>query len=334
MKELEGVRALVTGGAGFIGSELVRQLCDEGANVSVFDNFSSGKIEYLKGLNIKIIRGSISNKENVKPALKDQEIVFHLAAFPFIPDCYSHPLEFFKVNTMGTVYLMWEAIRGKSVEKFLHVSSSEVYGTAKYTPMDENHPTLPHSTYAVSKLAAERAVFSLHKEHDFPTVVVRPFNSFGPRITQPYIIPEIITRLLKGNSVQLGNVESSRDFTYVSDTAKGIILAAIKRKAVGETINLGSGKDIKIKDLAHLIEKVLNKSGIQIVYDKSRLRPYDVDCLICDNSKARKLLDWKPEIPMEEGLKKTITWIKSNPLKFKKPFRGWPRAYGKVSQKL
>jgi dTDP-glucose 4,6-dehydratase len=327
MRELEGVQALVTGGAGFIGSELVRQLCDNGANVSVFDNFSSGKIEYLKGLNVKIIRGSIPNKEDVKLALKDQEIVFHLAAFPFIPDCYSHPLEFFRVNTMGTVYLMWGAIHAKSVEKFIHVSSSEVYGTAKYTPMDENHPTLPHSTYAVSKLAAERVVFSLHKEHDFPAVIIRPFNSFGPRITQPYIIPEIIMQLLKGNSIRLGNVKSSRDFTYVSDTARGIALAAVKRKAVGETINLGSGKDIEIKNLIYLIGKLLmNKSGINIVYDKSRLRPYDVNRLICDNSKAQKLLGWKPEISMEEGLRKTITWIKNNPVKFKRPFRGWPRA--------
>ncbi|GAI52834.1 unnamed protein product, partial [marine sediment metagenome] len=144
-----------------------------------------------------------------------------------------------------------------------------VYGSAKYVPMDENHPTLPHSTYAASKLAADRAVFTLHKEHDFPTVIIRPFNSFGPRITQPYIIPEIVTQLLNGDQLRLGNINASRDFTYVSDTARAIILALTEQKAVGETINIGSGKEVKIGDLARLIANLMNKK-VQIEQDKSR----------------------------------------------------------------
>lgn len=328
MNSLVGVRALVTGGAGFIGSEVVRQLCNLGAKVMVFDNLSSGKIEYLSGLDVDIIRGDVSDGESVNAALKDQELIFHLAALPFIPDCYEYPVDFFKVNTIGTLNIMWGAIRSSSVQKVVHISSSEVYGTAKYVPMDESHPMLPHSTYAVSKLAAERAVFSLHKEHNFPVVIIRPFNSFGPRVTEPYIIPEIIIQLLHGDIVKLGNVDSSRDFTFVSDTVRGMIVASIEGKAVGETINLGSGEDIKIKDLVYSIAELMGKGDkVKINHDRSRLRPYDVDRLVCDRTKAKKLLGWEPQVSLREGLKMTIDWIKNNPVEFKEPFTGrWSRS--------
>lgn len=318
-------KILVTGGAGFIGSEVVRQLHEIGARVKVLDNFTSGKPQYLNGLNIEIMCGDICDKETVTNALKDQEMVAHLAALPFIPDCYVNPGAFFQVNTIGTMNLMWGAIQSESAEKFVHVSSSEVYGSAKYIPMDENHPTLPQSTYAASKLAADRAVFTLHKEHDFPAVIIRPFNSYGPCITQPYIVPEIITQLFHGNHVRLGNVESSRDFTYVSDTAGGIILALTKEKAIGETINLCSGSDIKIRDLASLIARLMGKN-IRLEQDESRFRPYDVERLLGDCTKAKRVLGWGPKIPLEEGIRRTIEWVKSNPIEFKEPFKGWPRA--------
>jgi dTDP-glucose 4,6-dehydratase len=318
-------RVLVIGGAGFIGSEVVRQLCELRGKVTVFDNFTSGKIEYLDGLNVNVVRADIRDKALIFKILKDQEIVLHLAALPFIPDCYANPKAFFEVNVTGTVNVMWEAIRSDSVEKFVHVSSSEVYGSVKFIPMDENHPTLPQSTYAASKLAADRAVFTLHKEHDFPAVIIRPFNSYGPRITQPYIVPEIITQLLQGDHVRLGNVESSRDFTYVDDTARGIILALTEEKAIGETINLCSGSDIKIRDLASLMARLMSKN-IQLEQDESRFRPYDVERLLGDYTKAKRVLGWEPRIPLEEGLRRTIEWIKSNPIEFKEPFKGWPRA--------
>lgn len=325
MNSLASVRTLVTGGAGFIGSEVVKQLCETGATVTVLDNFTSGKKEYLAGLDVRIVRGNICIQKVTSDALKDQEIVLHLAALPFIPDCYTNPEVFFQVNTMGTVNMMWGAIQSKSIEKFVHISSSEVYGSAKYVPMDENHPTLPHSTYAASKLAADRAVFTLHKEHDFPAVIIRPFNSYGPHITQPYIIPEIVTQLFNRDQLILGNVNASRDFTYVSDTARAIILAAVKQKAIGETINIGSGGDIKIGDLAVLIADLIGKK-VSIVQDQSRFRPYDVERLFCNDSKARELLGWKPQVSLVDGLRTTIEWIKANPLKFKEPFKGWPRA--------
>jgi dTDP-glucose 4,6-dehydratase len=198
--------------------------------------------------------------------------------------------------------------------------------------MDEDHPTLPQSTYAVSKLAADRAVFTMHKEHDFPSVIIRPFNSYGPRITQPYIIPEIIVQLLNGNNtLYLGNVESSRDFTYVQDTAKGIILALYKDKAIGETINLGQGYDIKIRDLVFLIAELMGKQA-KIKRDSTRFRPFDVNRLCCSNSKAEKLLNWRPKVTLKEGLKQTIEWVKVHGVDFKIPFKGWPKLYNSRKQ--
>jgi len=322
------MKVVVTGGAGFIGSEVVRQLYEHGAQITVLDNFSSGKMEYIENIdNLNIIKGDICNEEDVSRALKDQEFVVHLAALPFIPDSYYFPQEFFRVNTTATINVLWKSIQTETIEKFVHVSTSEVYGTAKYIPMDEDHPTLPHSTYAVSKLAADRAAFTIHKEHGFPVVIIRPFNSFGPNITQPYIIPEIVSQLLSGNrTLHLGNVESSRDFTYVADTSRGIVLALLKEKAIGETINLGRGEDIKIRDLAFLIAELIGKQ-VEIKTDFTRMRPHDVETLCCSNKKAEELLDWKPDISLENGLLKTIVWIKKNGVHFKNPFKGWVNAY-------
>ena len=326
--KLEDARVLVTGGAGFIGSEIVKQLCDQNSLVTVFDNFSSGRKKYIDKFDkINIINGDICDEAAVSKVLKDQEFVIHLAALPFIPDSFQFPQQFFRVNTNGAINVAWNSIQSETVEKLVYISTSEVYGTAKYVPMDENHPTLPHSTYAVSKLAADRAIFTMHKEHGFPVVIIRPFNSYGPNITQPYIIPEIICQILNGSEVlHLGNVESSRDFTYVADTARGIILALFKNKAIGETINIGSGGDIKIKDLAFLIAKIIG-TKIDIKVDPNRFRPYDVNQLYSSNKKAEEILKWKPRVSIEDGLGKTISWIKKRGLRLKDPFKGWTSTY-------
>jgi len=318
----------VTGGAGFIGSEVVKQLVEKEACVTVLDNFSSGKWEYLKPFqNLDVLDGDICDLDMVSEALRDQEYVVNIAALPFIPDSYNFPQDFFLINTVGSVNILWRSIEAESIDQFVHISTSEVYGTAKYVPMDEEHPMNPHSTYAVSKLAADRAVFTIHKEHSFPAVIVRPFNSYGPNITQPYIIPEIILQLRNGSRVlYLGNIESSRDFTYVSDTARGIILALGEKRAVGHTINIGSGVDIKIKDLAFLIAKLMEKE-ISISTDAERYRPYDVQRLCCSNQKAEELLGWKPRVSIEDGLKRTIDWVKDNGVRFSVPFKGWPSSY-------
>jgi len=322
-------KILVTGGSGFIGSEVVKQLSNSGADVIVYDNFSSGKKEYIEKFpRVKIIPGDLRNRPNISNAIKNCNYVINLAALPFIPDSYHYPQEFFDINTNGTLNVIIEAIQSKKVKNFVQISTSEVYGTARKIPMDENHPTLPHSTYAVSKLAADRAAFTLHKEHNLPVVIIRPFNSFGPNITQPYIIPEIIMQILnKKNTITLGNVNSARDFTFVSDTAYGIIKALFSEKAIGETINLSSKKSFKIKEIALLISSIIGKKT-KILLDRKRFRPYDVNNLVGDNTKAKKILDWQPQISFEDGLGKTIKWISENHVQLKTPFEGWSKYYG------
>jgi len=317
-------RVLVTGGAGFIGSEVVSQLLQKNAFVTVLDNFSSGKKEYLsQNKKLKIVKGDIRDEKVTSKALKDQEVIINLAALPFIPDSFYHPNDFFSVNTLGSVNILWQAIKAKTSELFIQISTSEVYGSAQTIPMNENHPTAPHSTYAVSKLAADRSAFTLYKENGFPTVVIRPFNSYGPRFTEPYIIPEIINQIIMGvKQLTLGNVNVFRDFTFVTDTVDGIIRCIENERAIGEIINIGSGTEISILNLAKKILKI-SKKKIDIKYDENRERPYDVNRLICDNSKAKNILKWKPKISMNEGLKKSFEWAKKNKVIFNTPFHRW-----------
>tara|TARA_B100000953_G_scaffold40134_1_gene31028 strand:- start:246 stop:1253 length:1008 start_codon:yes stop_codon:yes gene_type:complete len=323
--DFQNKRVLVTGGAGFIGSEVVSQLLTNGYFVTILDNFSSGKKQYLPKSNkkLKIIRGDIRDKKSVKKAVTDQEVVIHLAALPFIPDSFYYPGDFFDVNTNGSINMLWNSIKSRSVETFVHISTSEVYGSAQTVSMNENHPTTPHSTYAVSKLAGDRAAFTLHKENGFPVVIIRPFNSYGPRFTEPYIIPEIMSQILNNSKeIILGNVNTARDFTYVQDTASAIIKSMIEKKANGEIINVGSGTEISILNLAKKILKIAKKKT-KIKYDKSRERPYDVNRLNCNNKKAKKILKWSPKISMDEGLSQTFSWATKNTISFDAPFKRW-----------
>ena len=324
---LKGREVLLTGGCGFIGSEVAKQLSSIGARVTIFDNLSSGKEEYIHALsNVNLIRGDLTDESAVKSAAENKEFILHLAALPFIPDSYYYPKDFFDVNVNGTINL---ALAGKKAKRFVYVSSSEVYGSARYTPMDENHPLIPQSTYSVSKLAAERVVYTIHKEHDLPAVIIRPFNSFGPNITQPYIIPEITNQLVDGNTeVKLGNINSKRDFTFVSDTARAIIMSLVAEGIVGETINIGSERAVTIKDLVKLIALILSKD-VSITIDPSRIRPSDVETLICDYSKASRLLGWQPTMSIREGLEITVGWAVKNGIHLKTAFKGWPATYRK-----
>ena len=307
---LKNKEILVTGGCGFIGSEIVKQLSLLGANVTIIDNLSSGKEKYIQDLsNVKLITADLLDDDAIESIVKDKEYIINNAALPFIPDSYYIPKKFFDVNVNATISLALSVIKEKKAKRFVHISSSEIYGTARYTPMDENHHTTPQSTYAVSKLAGERVVFTMYREHNLPAVIIRPFNSFGPNITQPYIIPEIITQILKGDVVKLGNLNAKRDLTYVSDTARGIILSLVKEGVIGEVINMGSQRSYSIKDLVGLISDIMGKK-ISIEIDPLRFRPYDVDTLICNYERATKLLGWKPETTVREGLEKTIEWIK------------------------
>ena len=317
---LKNKEILVTGGCGFIGSEIVKQLSLLGANVTIIDNLSSGKEKYIQDLsNVKLITADLLDDHAIESVVKDKEYVINNAALPFIPDSYFMPKKFFDVNVNATISLALAVIKEKKAKRFVHISSSEIYGTARYTPMDENHQTTPQSTYAVSKLAGERVVFTMHKEHNLPAVIIRPFNSFGPNITQPYIIPEIIRQMEKNDVIKLGNLNAKRDLTYVTDTARGIILSLVKEGVIGEVINIGSQRSFSIRELVSLISEIMDKK-VSVEVDPSRFRPYDVDTLICNYERATKLLGWKPEITVKEGLEKTVEWAKKEKFDIGIPF--------------
>ncbi len=312
--EIRGENVLITGGAGFIGSALVRELLKEGANVVVYDNFLYGDRSNLADVEdrIQIVNGDVLSWK-VYDVMKKHNIkyVFHLAAEPYIPRCYDNPEKFFDVNVKGTINVLM-ACKTLDVKRVLHFSSSEVYGTAQYTPMDERHPTLPLSTYAVSKLTADRLCFVFHHEHGIPVIILRPFNCYGPRETQPYVIPEIISQLSRGSIVKLGNTKAKRDFTYVKDTAKAAIAVIKSDIPNGEVVNVGSNKAYSIEELAFLVGKLMGYDDIEIKIESSRLRPMDVSLLQCDYSKLKENVGWEPTIDIENGLKRTIDWYIEN----------------------
>lgn len=312
--DFKNKNVLVTGGAGFIGSSVVRELLKEKANVIVYDNFLSGDKSNLKEVleYIDIIRGDVLDK-NLKAILEKRkiELVFNLAAEPYIPHCYYRPAKFFEVNANGALNVLL-ACRDAKVQRIVQYSTSEVYGQAKYVPMDENHPTLPLSTYAVSKLAADRLCFTLHHEQKIPVVILREFNVYGPRETQPYIIPEIITQLAKGPRLKLGNIKARRDLTFVRDAARAAVMLMKCPAAVGEVVNVGAGIDYSVEDMANTIGRLMGHKKIEISIENARLRPLDVNRLMCDNSKMYKLTGWKPIVSFEQGLKETIEHFRQN----------------------
>ncbi|MFC1729978.1 SDR family NAD(P)-dependent oxidoreductase [candidate division KSB1 bacterium] len=323
---LQNKNAFVTGGAGFIGSTLVRELLKEKANVIVFDNFLSGKMKNLEEVKdkIEIIEGDIRDKKLKDVMIKNKvDFVFNLAAEPYIPHCYDRPENFFEINSNGAMNVMLSA-KAAGVTRAIQYSSSEIYGTARQVPMDEFHPTIPFSTYAVSKLAADRLCFTLYHEQQIPIVILRQFNVYGPRETHPYVIPEIITQLNKGNKLKLGNVAARRDFTYVTDAAKGAIALMKCKKAEGEVVNMGYGQDWSIEEIAHIIGELMGHDKIEITTEKARFRPLDVQQLQCNYFKMHKLTGWDPIVGFKEGLQKTIDDFKNNNCKWL-----WEDTFGK-----
>ena len=310
-------KVLVTGAGGFIGSHLVERLLSLHAEVTCFVRYTSlnqwGFLEELPEKDLlNIISADLKDSDAVRKAIKNQEIIFHLAAAVSIPHSYEFPREHLQTNIMGTFNVL-QAAKEYDVNKVVHLSSSEVYGTAVEIPINENHPLQGQSPYSATKIAADKLAESFYLSFDVPVAIARPFNTFGPRQSARAIIPNIIIQALSSNKVIIGNDKPTRDFNYVSNTVDGLMGIAQSEKATGEVINLGSGSEISIGDVTKKIISIINKD-VKIVQEKERFRPEksEVMRLIADNTKAKELIGWRPKISFEEGLEKTINWISKN----------------------
>jgi UDP-glucose 4-epimerase len=311
-ENLKGKRVLVTGGAGFIGSELTRQLVKRGASVIVVDNLVNGKKKNLADLpqdQCRLEESDIRDTSRMAELLTDVDIVFHLAALGVRHSIHS-PVENHAVNATAALNLLIEARKAR-VSRFVCVSSSEVYGTGYKVPMNEDHPTYPMTVYGASKLAGECYARAFYRTYDYPVVVIRPFNTFGPRSHHEgdsgEVIPKMMLRALAGEPLIIfGDGEQTRDFTYVGDTARGIIEAGLSDQAVGETFNIGSGKEITINQLAGKILKVLNKPDVKVIHEEPR--PGDTLRLYADISKAKKLCGFEPQVSLESALGSLRDW--------------------------
>ncbi|MCW5697407.1 MAG: SDR family NAD(P)-dependent oxidoreductase [Bauldia sp.] len=314
---LRGKRVLVTGAAGFIGSHLVEALVESGASVTALIRYNStGSRGWLGGSPVErevaFVQGDIGDFHCVRAAMKGQEIVFHLAALIGIPYSYVAPHQYVRVNVEGTVNVV-QAAREESVARVVQTSTSEVYGTALRTPIDEDHPKQPQSPYSASKIASDNLAESYFRSFGTPVVIVRPFNTFGPRQSTRAVIPTIITQCLAGGPIRLGSVTPTRDMNYVGDTVDGFLRAAAADGVVGEEINLGSGEERSIGEIAEMIAGIIGVPA-RIEAEDTRMRPAqsEVFRLIADASKAQRLLGWRPALGFEEGLRRTVDWFRDN----------------------
>jgi dTDP-glucose 4,6-dehydratase len=312
-------KVLVTGAGGFIGSHLTEALAARGAHVRALVRYNSqGTFGWLDTVerelrrSIEVHQGDLRDADRIYQAMMGVEIVFHLGAMISIPYSYVSPSEASAVNTQGTLNVL-NAARRLGVAKIVHTSTSEVYGTAQYVPIDEKHPLQGQSPYSASKIAADQLAESYHRSFDVPVTTVRPFNTFGPRQSARAVIPTIAVQLLSGGTLKLGSLTPTRDLTFVSDTVNGMILAAERPASAGRTINLGTGREITIGDLASLIAKLVGRE-IAPTTEAARLRPEksEVNRLLSNNAVARDVLGWQPEVSLEDGLKRTIAWLREN----------------------
>jgi len=311
------MRVLITGADGFIGSHLTETMVKYGFNVKAFTYYNSFNSwgwldnldkEVLK--NVEVVMGDIRDPYGVKTATKGCEAILHLAALIAIPFSYVAPDAYVDTNIKGTLNII-QAAREKNI-RTLVTSTSEVYGTAKYVPIDENHPYQGQSPYSASKIGADRLAESFYRSFNTPITIVRPFNTYGPRQSARAVIPTIITQLLQGaEEIKLGAIEPTRDFNFVEDTANGFIEILKSEKTIGEEINIATGEEISIGDTAKELIRQINPSA-KIKLDEERLRPEksEVERLLGANEKIKKLTNWKPKYSFEEGIKKTIEWFK------------------------
>jgi NAD dependent epimerase/dehydratase len=317
-----GRRVLVTGAGGFIGSHLAERLLAEGADVVCFVRYNSRRDPGLLRLlpresmdRVNLVFGDLRDPDAVRRAGVGAEIVFHLGALISIPYSYIHPREVVEANILGTLNVL-EAARDNRPARVIHTSTSEVFGTARYVPIDEKHELQGQSPYSASKIGADHIAESYWRAFDVPVTTIRPFNTYGPRQSARAVIPAIVSQALAGRDIRLGSLNPTRDFTFVSDTVEAFLLAASAEPAavLGEEINLGTGKEISIGDLVELIGRLIGKD-LDVSVEDERLRPRlsEVERLLADNSKALRLLGWSPTIDLETGLRATIEWIGEHP---------------------
>ena len=314
------MKVLVTGADGFIGSHLVEELLDKGYEVKAFtyynsfntwgwlDSFPKSKLEQ-----IEIFSGDIRDPNGIYEAMKGVDQVFHLAALIAIPFSYHSPDSYVDTNIKGTLNIL-QAARKLETSRILITSTSEVYGTAQYVPIDEKHPYQGQSPYSATKIGADRLAESFYRSFNMPVSIVRPFNTYGPRQSARAVIPTIITQLLAGKEeIRLGSLTPTRDFNYVKDTARGFVAIAHSDNTIGEEINIATQQEISIGELAESIIAQINPRAI-IVNEEERLRPEnsEVNRLLGSNEKIKRLTDWTPKYNLEEGLHETIEWIKLN----------------------
>lgn len=307
---------LVTGAAGFIGSHLVEELRGRGARVRALVRYTSGGgAGWLDGFDrggLEVVHGDVRDPDQMRRVVAGCDTVFHLAALIGIPYSYESPRQNLEVNALGTLNLL-EAARAAGVGRFVHVSSSEVYGTAQYVPIDEAHPLVGQSPYSASKIAADQMTISYARAFDLPAVIVRPFNTFGPRQSRRAVIPTIVSQALFSDRIRIGATETTRDFTFVRDTAGGMIAAGEAGGVEGATFNLGHGKEISIGALAAMVQE-LTGTSVPLEADETRLRPVasEVDRLCSDASRARTMLGWRPAYTLRQGLMETVEWIREH----------------------
>ncbi len=311
---------LVTGAGGFIGSHLTESLVNQGAKVRVFIRYNSradmgllGQLSAESRGKIDFVFGDLRDADAVQGAMRDQEIVFHLGALIAIPYSYLHPREVVETNILGTLNVLMAAKSLKPM-RVIHTSTSEVYGTAIRTPIDEAHPLQGQSPYSASKIGADKLAESFACSYDVPVVTVRPFNTYGPRQSARAIIPTIISQALTRDEISLGDLTPKRDFTFVADTVDGFIRAAVAEKVNGESINLGTGKAISIGELVEMILSLIGRQ-VSLKSDLTRFRPpaSEVRNLLADGQKAERMLGWKPQTSLMDGLRQTIEWVRLHP---------------------
>lgn len=311
-----GRRVLVTGAGGFIGGHLAAELVRRGTQVRGLVQYSSrddrGTLDWFEAevaSEIEVVAGDLRDADSVARAVAGVDTVFHLGALIAIPYSYLNPRSYFDTNVTGSLNVAQAALAA-GVDRVVHTSTSEVYGTAQQVPITEDHPLETQSPYAASKLAADKLMDSFHRSFELPVTILRPFNTYGPHQSRRAIVPTIITQALAGGRLRLGSLEPRRDLTYVGDTVEGFIAAASSHAAIGRTIQLGTDSDVSIGELVELVGDLLGRE-LEVDLDPNRVRPVrsEVMRLISRPRLARELIGWVPETTLEEGLRRTIAWL-------------------------